>query len=241
MREAISKRISRRSYEKKNFSSDEQIKIQSLIDKANQTSGLHIELLEDGSNAFNSLKKSYGMFSGVRSVLLMKGDKCDEHLREKVGYYGEDIVLDLTDMNIGSCWVGGSFNKSLFQIPQNESLVCVIPIGFVANQTAKEKVIRAVMSKKRKSIEERITSDTPLPEYIKLGLEAVRFAPSAVNSQKPKFHYDGKTLTADVPNDYAMDLVDLGIAKRHFEIEAGGSFDFGNGAAFHKIDNSSVK
>lgn len=236
MREAIRNRISRRTYEKKAFSSDEQMKMQNLIDKSNRASGLHIELLKDGGKAFNSFKKSYGLFSGVHTVILMKGNKNDKHLQEKVGYYGEDIILDLTDMNIGSCWVGGSFDKTAFQMYEDESMVCVITIGYVPNQTAKEKIIRSVMSKKRKPIEKRIVSDTPLPEYIKLGLEAVRLAPSAVNSQKPKFRYDGNILTAEVSNDYAMDLVDLGIAKRHFEIEAGGHFDFGNGAAFHKSD-----
>jgi len=30
-----------------------------------------------------------------------------------------------------------------------------------------------------------------------------------------------------------MDLIDLGIAKKHFEIEAKGKFEFGNGGIFH--------
>ena len=35
-------------------------------------------------------------------------------------------------------------------------------------------------------------------------------------------------------NEYAMDLVDLGIAKKHFELGAGGHFLFGSGAAYVK-------
>ena len=32
---------------------------------------------------------------------------------------------------------------------------------------------------------------------------------------------------------YPMDMIDLGIAKKHFEIEARGKFELENGGVFH--------
>jgi len=39
-------------------------------------------------------------FKGVRSLLAMSGKKLDVILKEKVGYYGELLVLEATKMNL---------------------------------------------------------------------------------------------------------------------------------------------
>lgn len=49
--------------------------------------------MEDGSSAFRKLRKSYGLFTNVRSLILMKGKKDDKDLKKKIGYYGEDLGL----------------------------------------------------------------------------------------------------------------------------------------------------
>ncbi len=232
MREAIMERVSRRTFTGEPFSETQIKKIMELVDKANELSGLTMEFLEDGSDAFNSFRKSYGMFKNVRSLLIMKGNKDDENLYEKVGYYGESIILDLTDMGIGSCWVGGTFDKSKFTCDPEEEITCVVVIGNIGEITLRERMIRSAISKKRKAIDKRLISSVEIPQWMREGMEAVRLAPSAVNMQKPTFHYDGTTLTADVKNDYFMDFIDLGIAKLHFEIGAGGKFQFGNGAKY---------
>ena len=64
-------------------------------------------------------------------------------------------------------------------------------------------------------------------------MEAVALAPSALNKQKPFFHYRNGIVTATVENSYEMDLVDLGIAKLHFVLGVGcGHFVPGNGGEF---------
>lgn len=47
------------------------------------------------------------------------------------------------------------------------------------------------------------------------------------------FKYENNILSAHIEDDYSMDLLDLGIVKRHFEIGAKGTFEFGNGGIFH--------
>ncbi len=234
MRNAITERISRRTFTGEPFDEAERGKILALVNKANQESGLTITYVEDGSDAFHSFQKSYGMFKNVRSLLLMKGKREDKDLREKVGYYGEGIILDLTDLGFGSCWVGGTFDREKFTCDADEDITCVVVIGKIGAVTLKEKMLRASISKKRKTVAERLTSNGTVPDWVTAGMEAVRLAPSAVNSQKPMFHFDVTTVTADVADEYAMDLIDLGIAKKHFEEGAGGTFALGNGGSFTK-------
>lgn len=234
MKEAIKNRISRRKFLEQPIDSSVWTKLQQEVTRLNEVSGLSMELVEDASNAFSSMKKSYGMFSGVKACLVLKGNQKDPDLKEKVGYYGEEIVLYMTDLDLGTCWVAGTFDRSQFAIPEGEAMWCVVPFGYVEKLSFKEKAIRATLSKKRKPARERMTGYDEAPDWAKEAMEAVVLAPSAVNSQRPIFHYKGGVVSADVVVDEHVNLVDLGIAKKNFEFIAGGRFEIGNGASFIK-------
>ncbi len=229
MRSAIENRVSRRKFEKKPVTALEKENIVSLIYQLNEVSGLTMEFKEDGSGAFGKLRKSYGLFTNVRSLILMKGKKDDKDLKEKIGYYGEDLVLAITDLGLGTCWVGGTFDKNELPIDSSEELICVVVVGKVEAPSLTEKMVRSATHRKVKGMEERIISDQPLPQWVQNGMKAVLFAPSAMNTQKVMFKYENNILSAQIADDYSMDLIDLGIAKKHFEIEAGGKFELGNG------------
>lgn len=231
MNTAIKNRVSKRNFTKEKLSTEEIQKIINLITQINQKSNLTVELLEDGTSAFSNLSKSYGIFHNVRSMLLMKGDKNDIHLKEKVGYYGEELILELVNLGLGTCWVGGTYEKEKLAIGENEELVCVIVIGKI-DTSIKDAIIRKVMSTNRKDSKERIITDVLLPDWIEKGLEAVKLAPSARNTQKAMFTYKNNILTASIVDDYVFDMVDLGIAKKHFELESNGKFEIGNGGKF---------
>ncbi|MFT4104733.1 MAG: nitroreductase family protein [Lacrimispora sp.] len=233
MRSAIENRVSRRKFEKEPITGSKKENIISLIDQLNEASGLTMAFMEDGSNAFGKLRKSYGLFTNVRSLILMKGRKDDRDLKEKIGYYGEDLVLSITDLDLGTCWVGGTFDKEELPVEDGEELACVIVTGKAAAPSLTEKMVRSATHRKVKSMEERIMSDQPLPQWVENGMKAVLLAPSAKNTQKVMFKYENNTLSAQIADDYSMDLIDLGIAKKHFEIGAGGKFEFGNGGIFH--------
>ncbi len=233
MRSAIENRVSRRKFGKKPITGGEKETIISLIAQLNEASGLTMIFMEDGSGAFQKLRKSYGLFTNVSSIILMKGKKDDKDLKEKIGYYGEDLVLAITDLGLGTCWVGGTFDRDELPIDSGEELACVIAVGKVEAPSLTEKMVRSATHRKVKGMEERITSDQPLPQWVQNGMKAVLFAPSAKNSQKVMFKYEDNILSAQVANNYSMDLIDLGIAKKHFEIESGGKFELGNGGTFH--------
>jgi hypothetical protein len=79
------------------------------------------------------------------------------------------------------------------------------------------------------------TSDAPVPDWFLSGMQAVQKAPSAINRQPVMFSYKDGVVTASVEDiDGEGFAFDLGIAKLHFEIGAGGgAWEFGNGAEFN--------
>ena len=234
MRDAIVKRISRRSYQQTPIAAELREKICAEIIELNRKSKLTFEFTENAGEAFSSMKKSYGLFSGVRSAAVLKGPADLPDLAEKIGYYGERLVLDLTDMGLGTCWTGGTFDRRQFEIPDGETMLCVIPVGYAEGQSLKEKLIRNAMSRKRKPVSQRLNGYENAPEWVLAAIEAVRLAPSAVNRQKPVFTYENGIVTAAVEANRTMDLIDLGIAKLHFAEEAGGRFEFGQNGKFRK-------
>ena len=208
-------------------------KIQEEILEVNAESGFTIEFVEDGSRAFSHFGRSYGLFKNVRSLLLLKGNPGQPHFREKIGYYGEKLLLFAEGLGLSTCWVGGTFDRESFSYPEEEDVQAVILLGYGGEGGLKEKIISSFLPAKKRAWESRIEGDSPFPKWVREGMEAVALAPSALNKQKPFFHYHEAILTATVENTCEMDLVDLGIAKYHFEVAVGsGHFVFGNGAEF---------
>ena len=149
-------------------------------------------------------------------------------------------MLAAAALGLGTCWVGGTFDKEseVFALPKNEQIVCVITVGHVAQSSFKEKVIRGVMHRKTKPIEEMVRTDRPLSPEEEAAMELVQHAPTARNTQKVVFSFFGDRITAGVPDDAPFDLVDLGICKLHFEIGMRELFPqcrfaWGNGGAFN--------
>lgn len=234
MRKAIEERYSVRTFSTTPLKAEDVAFLQEQLEEINQVSGLNATFLEDGSAAFSSVRTSYGMFKDVRSLVLLKGNPSVPDFLEKAGFYGENLVLDLYDRGIGTCWVGGTFDRTVFSIPENEQFICALLVGYPGKIALKDQVLLARLHKRYKPISERLTSDGDVPADIQNGLEAVRLAPSAVNTQTPHFTYKDGVLTAGVPEEGKFGLVDLGIAKSHFVQEAGGTFAFGNNATWTK-------
>ncbi|MBQ8083285.1 MAG: nitroreductase family protein [Clostridia bacterium] len=229
MRKAIEERYSVRTFDPKPLSAEDVAFLEQRVAAINAKTGLNAVFLEDGSKAFSGFKSSYGMFRGVRSLILLKGDPSTPNLFEKAGYHGEALVLDLVDRGLGTCWVGGTFDKSALEVPAGEQFICLILVGYPGKIALKDRVLLARLHDRYKPISERLTAVGHVSQTVMNGMESVRLAPSAANSQTPHFNYDDGILTATAPEDSTFGLVDLGIAKCHFVEEAGGSFEFGLG------------
>lgn len=90
--EAINARHSVRAYRETPLGEEVVAVLREKIDACNRTGSLHIQLVTDEPKAFMGTLARYGRFSGVRNYLVMAGRKADD-LDERVGYYGEQLVL----------------------------------------------------------------------------------------------------------------------------------------------------
>ena len=235
--EAIDARRSRRKYLETPVAKDAAEKLDALAWEYSEASGTRMEFVWNDGGAFNGLRKSYGMFTGVTNYAGLIAEKDNAILAEKMGYYGELLMLRAVSLGLGTCWVGGSFDKKScpFKLAAGEAIYCTITVGNVAEQDSlKERLIRGITHRKTKTVEEMYKSDAPVPDWFMSGMRAVERAPSAINRQPVMFTYEDGHVFAGVKDtaDISMAL-DLGIAKQHFELGAGrGKWGFGNNAEF---------
>lgn len=224
---AIEIRTSRRSYREEKIDKGTAAHIQAMVEQCNQESGLSIRFVENGEALFQDFSSSYGMFRGVQSYFAMAGSKALPHLKELAGYYGELIVLECTDLNLGTCWISGTYDKEACRkqigLTDDQELACVITVGYVEkNKTFKEKMI-SLGGRKTKTLEEFIKPCTGLPDWVVKGIKAVRRAPSAMNKQPIRFNYEAGTVKAEVEDRTSHQGIDLGIARAHFELGVWGT------------------
>ena len=109
--EAEKYRVSRRAYKEKQLEKQDINNLKELIKKVNEESGFKFQLVEDCSKLFKGFSASYGIIKGLNSCIALVGNKNIENFRNKIGYYGEMLVLEATNMNLGTCWIGGTYNK----------------------------------------------------------------------------------------------------------------------------------
>jgi len=234
--QAIDLRRSRRKYLPAPIAAQAKEALQALTAEYSEKSGARIELVFDNPAAFDGLRKTYGMLTGVHSYAGLIVNPGDKQAVERLGYYGELLMLHAVSMDLGACWVGGSFDRKLcpFTLGEGEEIICTITLGPVKEKNSlRESLIYGVTHRKTKTAEQMMSADTPVPDWFMAGMEAVRKAPSAVNRQPVMFHYKNGVVSASVENPGTATLLDFGIAKLHFELGAGGgTWAWGNGGTF---------
>ena len=222
--EAIQVRTSRRTYLETPISDDKAKQLEEKINEVNKQGRLCLKLILNEPSAFGKLRKTYGMFKGVRNYILLIG-KTESDVKEKLGYYGEQLVLLATVLGLGTCWVGGTFDRSIGSayLEADETFCGVIVLGNVEEEKSwKERLISKATHRKTKTIEEMMKSEGEVPEWFQNGMKAVQKAPSAVNAQPVVFTHQQGIVSAYSEGKLGHEKIDLGIAKLHFEIGAGG-------------------
>lgn len=212
IQEAIRTRHSVRSYMDKAIPEELVEALEEEVRRCNQEGDLHIQLVTEEPAAFDSFMAHYGKFSCVKNYIAMVGPQGPE-LEEKLGWYGERLVLKAQMLGLNTCWVALTFSKrkSHCQVEPGEKLVCVIALGYGTTQgeAHKSRPVTAVC---------RV--DAPMPDWFRLGVEAALLAPTAVNQQKFRFTLSGDTVRGESTGGF-YSKVDLGIVKYHFELGAG--------------------
>lgn len=220
--EAINIRKSRRSYTGEDLTAEQVRHLRGLIFDINEKNGLRFELVLDNSDAFDGFRKSYGMFSGVTNYIIVAGPE-SENLFVQLGYFGEHLVIEATRLGLGTCWVGGTFDRDSVQVPPSCTMYGVITVGETKKQlTIKESFIKTLTKRKTKSIEDMAPGSQSTPPWFTAGMKCVQKAPSAANAQPVTFQYNDGIVTASVSGAKMREYIDLGIAMYHFEIGVGG-------------------
>ena len=235
MKQAYTERVSRRSYTNRPVSRSDREKIMKAAAQRSDAGCIRIvPIFEDGSPFTAS--SGHVLFTGVRNYLVMAGPEADPDLLEKVGYYGESMVLLIQRMGMGSCWVAGTYNRKKVKaaLAPGERLVCVIPFGHVKPEpTIREKMLAKTIKRRRKKVRDMLVADGRPENWVVYGVRAATHAPSAMNRQPVRFIYEDGLVSAVVKQEEETDLIDLGIAKLNFEAGAErGHWTFGNGVLY---------
>ncbi|MBP1738903.1 MAG: nitroreductase [Deltaproteobacteria bacterium] len=244
--DAIKSRVSCRTYSNKAVEADKIAKLAASLKTGTETpfgSKIRFELLnfdEMDTKAFRSLG-TYGVIRGARQFIA--GAVTDQpKAMEDCGYAMEKNILLATSMGLGTCWLGGTFNRTGFaqkmSLAENELLPAVTPVGYPGDHRSLiEKAFRfSAGSDHRKPWGELFyegNMDTLLTKDAAGGyatpLECVRTGPSASNKQpwriikgKGSFHfYIQRTPGYDrYFKPIRLQNIDMGIAMCHFELSA---------------------
>ena len=218
--EAIEARHSVRKYKDEPLPEEVLTTLRDRIQEINDKAGLHIQLVTGEPKAFSGMM-AYGSFSGVKNYLVMAGKK-GEDLDEKIGYYGEQLVLLAQTLGLNTCWAGLSYRKvaGTYELSDGEKIGCYIALGYGETQGKGHKV---------KDVKEISNASDVTPKWFNEGVDAAILAPTAVNQQKFYLEYLGIPGGGMVPKVAARPLfsmigyskMDLGIVKYHFEVGAG--------------------
>ena len=218
--EAIEARHSVRKYKEDPIPEETLAILRTKVQEVNREAGLHVQLVTEEPKAFSGLM-AYGSFSGVRNYFVMAGKK-GEDLDEKIGYYGEKLVLLAQTLGLNTCWAGLSYSKipGTYELEEGEKIGCYIALGYGETQGKGHKV---------KDIGEVSNVSDLTPAWFRKGVDAALLAPTAVNQQKFFFEYLGLESDSKLPRVAAKPVfsmigyskMDLGIVKYHFELAAG--------------------
>ena len=245
--EAIEKRISCRAFDSKPIEQEKLDMLAQEIELINKESGLHFQLYgprEDGT----VIEMNAKMFAGNPPCYVALVGPEGPIPEEKLGYYGEGLVLLATQMGLGTCWVASTYNRETtrVELAEGEVLHDVVPIGYAPEKLPlKQRTIRSGIRSRSKKPKSMWQGPTPLAEaadWIKACIDSVCKAPSAINEQPVVFKQEKRSLPirAELTQvKTGREYTDLGIAKLHFELVArecgiNASWEWGVGGAFVK-------
>ncbi len=210
-REAILARHSVRNYKDKAIEPEIIEKLNSFIDECNKEGNLCFQLCVDAKETFNRLLNRTMGLGSAPSVIACVGPD-GEDLDERIGYYGEKIVLYAQQLGLNTCWAG-TFNRKKIpaKVSDGERLVISIAIGYGEHQGK---------PRKSKSSEQVSLGRINYPEWFNKGVEMALLAPTAVNQQKFEIRLNEDDSVDFIDKGGVLSRVDIGIVRYHFEVGA---------------------
>ena len=157
---------------------------------------------------------------------------------EALGYEFEKLMLFITTLGLGTCWLGGTFNRGEFlktlDADKNTLFPAVSPVGYYEGKSFRESLVRGFVRADARKDWNTLFFDgqftAPMTESAAgpyaFALEMLRLGPSASNKQPwrvvregRRYHfYEHKLPGYSGAFNFDMQSIDMGIAACHFHL-----------------------
>lgn len=212
IKEAIKERHMVRQYTDKTIPTDIVESLNARITENNKKYNLHLALVVGNSGGIGSMAKLL-LSKTVNNYIVLAGVDAP-NLDEKLGYCGADLILYAQTLGLNTWWVGGMFNgKGALKNLNNKNVRVngVIAIGYGKTQGVPHR---------SKTAAEISRYNGKTPQWFVDGVDALLYAPTALNKQPYVVSGDGNKVSISAGNGH-FSGIDLGIGKYHFEVGAG--------------------
>ncbi len=236
----VIQRKSIRTYTDEPLSNEVRSQIEEYFTKLDNPWGVKINytLIDTKGENTNGKLGTYGVIRNASSFIAATLFD-EEFALEALGFELEVLILYLTSLGIGTCWLGGTFNRGEFakeaKLTEGQIIPIITPIGYPAKKTSLTDKLMRKMSKgdSRKEWNElfflqdfsNILTKKEAGIY-REALEMVRLAPSASNKQPWRiiketniYHFfEYSTPGYSKAFNYDIQRIDMGIAAAHFQL-----------------------
>lgn len=210
--EAIRERHSVRTYRNQKIEAEKIALLNDLITRCNQEGNLQLQLLEDAGATFNRMLSRVMGLASAPSVIACVGPD-DATVEQRIGYYGQKIVLYAQTLGLNTCWAGTFSEKNVAaKRTPGDRLPIVIAIGYgVDNGKAR----------KSKTAAEVVAGGLDdKPAWFCYGVEAALLAPTAINQQKFEIVLKDDGTAEIIDKGGILSKIDKGIVTYQFEVGA---------------------
>jgi len=244
--DTIKKRFSCRTYKREPMKEADQQQLRAfLLSNVRGPFGnrVRFELIDLAAQERDQIKTlgTYGFIKGA-SMFIVGAVAKGARAMEDYGYCMEKNILAATHLGLGTCWLGGTFNRSAsaskINKREDEVVPAITPVGYPQDRKSMmDSAVRFIAkSNTRKAWEElfflggtKSFLSRNMAGAYELPLECVRMGPSASNRQpwrvvkepdKDIFHfYISRTPGyAEKFPEVSLQDIDMGIAMCHFEV-----------------------
>lgn len=210
--DAIMQRHSVRQYKPQRIEADKVAALKAKIDELNAEGNLNLQFIEDAGKTYNKLFNKVSGLGTAPSVIACVGEDKD-NLNQRLGYYGEKLVLYAQTLGLNTCWTGTFNSKNVdAEIKSGERLPITIAIGYGKDPGKPHK---------SKSVAQLSAGSRTNPEWFDNGVKMALLAPTAINQQKFLIKLNSDDSVEIIDKGGVLSQIDLGIVKCHFEIGSG--------------------
>ncbi len=251
--DAVYKRKSTRNYSQENLSRDIIENIEREISEVDELfpdcrTDYDIVDYDEVEDFISGIVGGYGKVEAPHYILAFSEES--QECLVNLGYILERVVLEITSMEIATCWVGSHFDKETLKenFGTYKDLYPIVLTAFGKSQSDENTLRSNPDAASRKEISELVLDDIDdVPDKWLKVLDAARMAPSAMNSQPWRFKVKDSGIDLYIEtgggiinkigktfgNLEEMNKIDLGIALCHIQI---GAEKFSIDIGFQKLE-----